>query len=96
MSQQKVDKYKEYKANKSKIIKKEKRRVRVEIIAIAAVFVGLVGWFAFSFYGRVEATSPPKEYQIDSGAVDKYLNDLHAPVEEATDTDEEADTTEEQ
>ena len=85
MSQQKVDKYKERKANRIELMKKEKRNVRLEILAMASVVVVLMGWFGYSYLGRVAATKPPKEYVIDSGAVDDYLTGLTAteePVEE--------------
>ena len=78
MSQQKVDKYKERKANRSELMKKEKRNVRLEILAIAVVAVGLLSWFGISYYGRVESTRPAKEYVIDSGAVDEYIMGLTA------------------
>ena len=89
MSQQKVDKYKADKANRSQIMKKQKQRVRIEIIASVAVLVGLLGWFGRSYYERVESTKPPVEYPISSGAIDDYLSGLDAPVEAADDATEE-------
>ena len=89
MSQQKVDKYKQDKANRSQIIKKQKRAVRIEFIAAAVVMIGLVGWFAHSYYDRVAETKPPVEYPIDSAVVDEYLNDLNTPADEADGTVEE-------
>ena len=53
MSQEKVDRYKEYKANKQKIWKKEKRVRRLEYIAALVVVVALLGWFGFSVYQKV-------------------------------------------
>lgn len=47
MSQAKVDKYKEYKANKKEIIKKEKNKKRLEYgiaALIAALFLGWIGY----------------------------------------------------
>lgn len=75
MSQEKVDRYKEYKANKQKIWKKEKRVRRLEYIAALVVAVALLGWFGFSVYQKV---SDPGEqsaqvYTMDTTAVDEYL-----------------------
>ena len=85
MSQQKVDKYKQDKANRSQIMKKQKRAFKIEVLAIGLVVVGLLGWFGHSYYDRVESLKPPVEYPVDSGAVDDYMSELNAPVEEATD-----------
>ena len=89
MSQQKVDKYKKAKANRNEIIKKEKRALRLEIIAATALMVILLGWFGYSYYNRVEETKPPTEYTIDSSAVDEYLSELEAPADEVGDEETE-------
>lgn len=78
MSQEKVDRYKEYKANKQKIWKKEKRVRRLEYIAALVVVVALLGWFGFSVYQKV---SDPGEqsaqvYTMDTTAVDEYLQGI--------------------
>jgi len=88
MSQQKVDKYKADKANRSQIIKKEKRTRRVEIICVTVIMVGLVGWFANSYYAREVESRPATERPIVSGAIDDYLNNLNAPVEEEAPSEE--------
>ena len=56
MSQAKVDKYKKEKANRQKIMKKEKRLHRLEMTAIGVVCAVFVGWiyrtnkqFAFEY-----------------------------------------------
>jgi len=82
MSQKKVDKYKADKANRSALIKKEKRIVRLEILAAALIMTGLLGWFGSRYYRHLENAKPPTEYQIDTGAVDSYLEGLTATVEE--------------
>ena len=78
MSQEKVDRYKEYKANKQKIWKKEKRVRRLEYIAALVVAAALLGWFGFSVYQKV---SDPGEqsaqvYTMDTTAVDEYLQGI--------------------
>lgn len=76
MSQQKVDKYKQDKANRSQIIKKQKRAVRLEIIAGVVILGGLLGWFGYTYYERQQNLKPPTEYQVDTGAIDEYLSGL--------------------
>lgn len=59
MSQAKVDKYKEYKANKKQNIKKEQSKKRMEYIIgalILAAFVGVIG------------------YGVGTGVVDRVVN----------------------
>ena len=53
MSQKKVDAYKAEKANREKIMKKEKRVLRLEkLIALAFCIVAVV-WIGFSVYSKV-------------------------------------------
>ena len=52
MSQKKVDAYKAQKANREKIMKKEKLVLRLEkLVALAACIVA-VCWIGYSVYGR--------------------------------------------
>lgn len=48
MSQAKVDKYKEYKANKKEIMKKEKRIRRLEYGLAALILAAFVGWIGYA------------------------------------------------
>ncbi|MDD3339698.1 MAG: hypothetical protein PHS82_12680 [Lachnospiraceae bacterium] len=78
MSQEKVDKYKEYKANKAKILKREKFMHRLEMTGIAIVCVAFIGWFGFSIYQSVTAkdTSAQSVTELDVTAFDEYLSGL--------------------
>ena len=78
MSQEKVDRYKEYKANKQKIWKKEKRVRRLEYIAALVVVVALLGWFGFSVYQKVSDSGEQSAqvYTMDTTAVDEYLQGI--------------------
>ncbi len=77
MSQAKVDRYKEQKANRQKIMEKEKRQRLMWKIggwALAAVCVCWIGVSAYSkFHVPVRA-----EYEINTTALDDYLNSLDA------------------
>ena len=50
MSQAKVDRYKEEKKNRAKIIKKEKRQLLAMKLGASVVAVALVAWFSVSVY----------------------------------------------
>lgn len=79
MSQAKVDKYKQEKANRQQIMKKEKRMHRIEMTAIALVGAVLVGWFGYSVYDKVSSGEVAKKTVIfDNDAVQEYLSDLSA------------------
>ena len=78
MSQKKVDAYKAQKANREKIMKKEKMVLRMEkLVALAACIVE-VCWIGNSVYGKV--TEGQENVQVetvmDTSALDSYLNGI--------------------
>lgn len=73
MSQQKVDKYKESKANRQQIIKKEKMVRRLEYTAIVVVLAAVVGWIGFSVFAKAKAAVPAKQYVMDVSSIDEYV-----------------------
>lgn len=81
MSQEKVDKYKEYKANKKKIWKREKMMHRLEMSIIAVVCIVFVGWVGFSIYDKAVNTDEAiaaETVELDAGAIDDYIASLSA------------------
>lgn len=76
MSQEKVDKYKEYKANKAKILKREKLIKRLEIGGAALVAAAFVVWIGFSIYQDKAGTTPSSVTEMNLDAFDEYLNNL--------------------
>ena len=85
MSQKKVDQYKERKANREKIYKKEKRMLRLEKLAVFIVCLIAVGWLGYSIYGQTQKSSADKTTttEMDVAAIDNYLSDLNAEEGEA-------------
>lgn len=79
MSQKKVDQYKERKANREKIYKKEKRVLFYEKLAALVVCLAAVSWLGYSIYGMQvrDAKANPKTTTVDVTAVDDYLNGLN-------------------
>lgn len=82
MSQEKVDRYKEQKANRAKIQKKEKRVLFLEKAALGVVCLVAVGWIGYSAYGVATRTGEETEKEtvtteMDVNALNEYLAGLN-------------------
>ena len=84
MSQKKVDAYKKEKANREKLIKKEKRILMLEKLAGIAVCVVAVCWIGFSVYDKSQEDKETvvQETEMDTAALDEYLSSLTAEATE--------------
>ena len=91
MSQEKVDRYKEEKKNRKKIVKKQRFQSILFKTAGTLVAVILVGWIGYSAYDAIAlgATADSKTYSMDTTAVDEYLNEMAAAQ---TESESEAET----
>lgn len=80
MSQKKVDAYKEEKANRQKIMKKEKCILMLEKIAGLALCIVAVAWIGFSVYSKVteDKAAVVQETILDTAALDDYVSSLTA------------------
>lgn len=78
MSQEKVDQYKKEKANRQKIMRREKWIRRIEYGGSAVVLVALLAWFGFAVYKNVESNKPvvTTTTEMDVTALDSYLSEL--------------------
>lgn len=76
MSQAKVDRYKEEKANRRKIIAKEKRKHLAGIICGWVIAIGIVGWAGFSAYNAYEKSRPVETIYANLDAVNNYTSSL--------------------
>lgn len=76
MSQEKVDRYKQEKANRKQIMRKEKIANVVRKCVVAAIGVVLIGWIGYSAYDMYESGKPVKEVQIDYQSVDGFGQEL--------------------
>lgn len=84
MSQEKVDQYKKEKANRQKIMKREKIKARLEVLAATVILVALAGWFSVSVYRNTKAASSASAAEtvtLDTSDIDTYLNDISAEAE---------------
>ena len=81
MSQAKVDRYKEEKRNREKIMKKQKREWFLTKTTLGVFGVVLIGWFGVSVYQNVTAKPEStvvetESYNVDTSSLDDYLNGL--------------------
>lgn len=77
MSQEKVDRYKEQKANRKQIMKKEKRMRALRNAAACFVFVAVIGWIGFSGYQSYEENKTYEKAEVDYTSVADYMNGLY-------------------
>ncbi len=83
MSQEKVERYKEQKANRKKTMKKEKIQRIVRNSAAVVVVVAALGWVGYSGVTYIIDHQPREEVTVDYTAVNDYETALNA-----TDTEE--------
>ena len=80
MSQEKVNRYKKDKANRQKIMKREKIIRRLEITIAAVVVVGLLIWFGTAVDQKsvavAEDNADTVTTSLDVSAMDEYLTGL--------------------
>lgn len=76
MSQAKVDRNKERKANKKKIVAQEKRNRLITIICGWAVLIAVVSWAGYSAYGIYEKSKPVETVYTNLDAINDYTSTL--------------------
>lgn len=84
MSQKKVDAYKQQKANRNKILKKEKMVRKLQKLAAVVLGVAVVCWIGLSVYGKYEEAQEAivTEVEMDTTAIDNYVSDVMMETEE--------------
>ena len=73
MSQAKVDRYKEEKANRKKTMRKEKIANRLRKCAVAVAAAVLVVWIGYSAYNMYESSRPVKEAEVNYQSIDTSI-----------------------
>jgi hypothetical protein len=76
MSQKKVDEYKEKKANRKELIKKEKRKNMLVRGAGTLFFVLIVGWIGYSVYDSYMASRPRQVVEVDYTSINQYIEGM--------------------
>ena len=78
MSQAKVDRYKEEKKNRKKIMAKEKRIRIAGYTAGCLVIAAIIGWASYSGYNAYEASKPMETIYANLDSVTDYMSSLNA------------------
>lgn len=82
MSQEKVNRYKEEKANRKEILAKEKRKQAITKVCAGVIALALVGWIGYSVYDM--AMRPDTStIEMDASALDSYLSSMGTESETA-------------
>ncbi len=76
MSQEKVDRHKEEKANRKKIMRREKIISYLQRCVVALVAVVLVAWIGFSAYNMYENSRTAESTEIDYTAFFELSEEL--------------------
>ena len=77
MSQEKVAKYKEQKANRKEIMKKEKQQKQIRIVVTSLIGAAVIGWIGYSAVNTIIDNQPRQTVEVDYTAVDEYLNGIN-------------------
>ncbi len=83
MSQDKVDRYKQEKANRKKTLRRQKilNYVRTGVIGVVAVV--LVGWIGFSAYNVYDSNRESETVEIDYTSIDNLAQNITLADSEA-------------
>lgn len=76
MSQKKVEHYKAEKANRKKIMQKEKAKSYLARIIAFLIGLALIIWIGYSVYNTWEASRPAKSTEISVDALSDYVDGL--------------------
>ncbi len=76
MSQEKVAKYKESKANRKELMKKEKQARQVRRVVAGVVCAVVLAWVGYSAVTYLQENQPRQEVQVDYTAIDEYADTL--------------------
>ena len=77
MSQEKVAKYKEQKANRKEIMKKEKQQKQMRIVVTSLIGAAVIGWIGYSAVNTIIENQPRQAIEVDYTVVDEYLNGIN-------------------
>lgn len=81
MSQEKVDRYKQEKANRKQIMRKQRMMNFVRKGVLALVALALIGWLGYSAYDMYESGKERVVAEVNYDSVTDYLNSLTTETE---------------
>lgn len=81
MSQAKVEQHKKDKANRKKIMAREKaQRIAARVCGLV-VLVAIVGWIGYTGYNYYEESRPTKTIYTDTSSLNNYIQSLDSTEE---------------
>lgn len=81
MSQERVDRYKQEKASRKQIMRKQKAMGIVRKLILAVVAIALVGWLGYSAFDIYESGKERVVAEVNYDAVTNYLNNMSTTTE---------------
>lgn len=78
MSQAKVDRYKNEKRNRKKIMRREKAASVLRTSVITLVAAAIIGWAGYSVVQRYQDNRPVSYTDVNISAISDYLNNIGA------------------
>ncbi|MGN0342769.1 MAG: hypothetical protein ACI4DO_08240 [Roseburia sp.] len=76
MSQAKVDRYKEQKKNRKKIMRREKIASVLRKCVGTLVVLAVIGWAGYSAVSMYQAKQPTSYTEVNITAISDYINNL--------------------
>lgn len=76
MSQEKVDRYKQEKANRKKTMKKQRLMNVVRKCVLSLAGLALIGWLGYSAYNTYSANQEREVATINYDAINTYMSEL--------------------
>lgn len=81
MSQEKVAHYKEQKANRKAVMKKEKRKRFFRKCVMSVAALALVGWIGYSAYDMYAGSRPRQTAEVNYDEIQNYMKSLTTETE---------------
>ena len=89
MSQEKVDRYKKEKANREKIMRRERWITRLEVTAFVVVLATLIGWFSVAVYqnsvAEKKANRTKETTTMNVTDIQNYLSETNTSSDSSAD-----------
>ena len=97
MSQEKVDRYKKEKANREKIMRRERWITRLEVTAFVVVLAALIGWFSVAVYqnsvAEKKANRTTETTTMNVTDIQNYLSETNTSSDSSDASDTSSDST---
>ena len=97
MSQEKVDRYKKEKANREKIMRRERWITRLEVTAFVVVLAALIGWFSVAVYqnsvAEKKANRTTETTTMNVTDIQNYLRETNTSSDSSDASDTSSDST---